>query len=153
MDTIDKKILALLQEDATLTVNELAGRVGLSPNPCWRRVQRLEADGVIRKRVTLLNAAALNAGVTVFVAIKTSQHSAAWFKSFSKNVNAIPEVMEFYRMSGEVDYLLRVVVPDIAGYDAVYKRLIKVADLLDVSSAFAMEQMKYTTALPLNHAV
>lgn len=84
MDAIDKKILALLQEDATLTVNELAGQVGFSPNPCWRRVQRLEAEGVIRKRVTLLNAAALNAGVTVFVAIKTSQHSAAWFKGFEE---------------------------------------------------------------------
>lgn len=106
MDAIDRKILALLQEDATLTVNQLAGQVGLSPNPCWRRVQRLEAEGVIRKRVTLLNAGALNAGVTVFVAIKTSQHNAAWFKAFAKNVNAIPEVMEFYRMSGEVDYLL-----------------------------------------------
>ncbi len=149
MDAIDKKILALLQEDAMLTVNELARQVGLSPNPCWRRVQRLEAEGVIRKRVTLLNAAALNAGVTVFVAIKTSQHSAAWFKGFAKNVNAIPEVMEFYRMSGEVDYLLRVVVPDIAAYDAVYKQLIRTPGLSDVSSSFAMEQIKYTTALPL----
>lgn len=149
MDAIDKKILSLLQEDASLTVNELARRVGLSPNPCWRRVQRLEADGVIRKRVTLLNAAALNAGVTVFVAIKTNQHSAAWFKAFAKNINAIPEVMEFYRMSGEVDYLLRVVVPDIAAYDAVYKQLIRTPGLSDVSSSFAMEQIKYTTALPL----
>lgn len=149
MDPIDRKILALLQEDATLTMAELAKAVGLSPNPCWRRVQRLESEGVIRKRVTLLNAEKLNAGVTVFVAIKTSQHSAAWFKRFAAIVNAIPEVVEFYRMSGEVDYLLRVAVPDIAAYDAVYKKLIRMPGLSDVSSSFAMEQIKYTTALPL----
>ncbi|MCC6209830.1 MAG: Lrp/AsnC family transcriptional regulator [Burkholderiales bacterium] len=150
MDEIDKKLLALLQEDATLTVSELSRRVGLSPNGCWRRIQALEADGTIRKRVTLLEAKRINAGVTVFVSIKTNQHNAAWFRRFARCVEAIPEVVEFYRMSGDVDYLLRVVVPDIAGYDAVYKRLILNNGLADVSSSFAMEQLKYTTQLPLH---
>ena len=152
MDAIDLRILALLQEDATLTVAEVADKVSLSPTPCWRRIQRLEKDGVIRKRVTLLDAARLNAGVTVFVSVKTNQHSAAWLERFAKAVAAIPEIVEFYRMSGEVDYLLRVVVPDIAGYDAVYKKLIRTAELSDVSSSFAMEQLKYTTSLPLHYA-
>jgi Lrp/AsnC family transcriptional regulator len=152
LDATDLRILALLQEDATLTVAEVADKVSLSPTPCWRRIQRLEKDGVIRKRVTLLDAARLNAGVTVFVSVKTNQHSAAWLERFAKAVAAIPEIVEFYRMSGEVDYLLRVVVPDIAGYDAVYKKLIRTAELSDVSSSFAMEQLKYTTSLPLHYA-
>jgi Lrp/AsnC family transcriptional regulator len=150
LDATDLKILGLLQEDASIGLNALAERVHLSPTPCWRRVQKLEADGVIRKRVALLEPTQLNAGVTVFVAIKTNQHSAAWAERFTKAVSAIPEVLEFYRMSGDVDYLLRVVVPDIAGYDAVYKKLIRSAELFDVSSSFAMEQLKYTTALPLH---
>jgi len=150
MDEIDKKLLALLQEDATLTVNELSKRVGLSPNGCWRRIQALEADGTIRKRVTLLEPKRVNAGVTVFVAIKTNQHNAAWLARFAKSVEALPEVVEFYRMSGDVDYLLRIVAPDIEGYDAVYKRLIQNPGLVDVSSSFAMEQLKYTTTLPLH---
>ncbi|HKT17406.1 MAG TPA: Lrp/AsnC family transcriptional regulator [Stellaceae bacterium] len=150
MDEIDTKILALLQEDASLKVAKIARLVNLSPTPCWRRIQKLEAEGVIRRRVTLLDARKLNAGVTVFVAIKTSRHNVQWLDRFARIVAAIPEVVEFYRMSGEVDYLLRVVVPDIAGYDAVYKKLIKDVELLDVSSSFAMEQIKYTTALPLD---
>lgn len=152
LDATDLRILALLQEDATLTVAEVADKVNLSPTPCWRRIQRLEKDGVIRKRVTLLDATRLNAGVTVFVSVKTNQHSAAWLERFARAVAAIPEIVEFYRMSGEVDYLLRVVVPDIAGYDAVYKKLIRTAELSDVSSSFAMEQLKYTTSLPLHYA-
>lgn len=150
LDELDRKLLALLQEDATLTVNVLARRIGLSPNACWRRIQRLEADGVIRRRVTLLEPARVNAGVTVFVAIKTNQHYAAWYRRFARNVRSIPEVVEFYRMSGDVDYLLRVVVPDIAAYDAVYDKLIRTRGLSDVSSSFAMEEIKYTTALPLH---
>jgi Lrp/AsnC family transcriptional regulator len=151
-DAIDLRILALLQEDATLTVNHIADRIHLSPTPCWRRIQRLEREGVIRKRVALLDATKLNAGVTVFVAVKTAQHNAAWLDRFASAVAAIPEVVEFYRMSGEIDYLLRVMVPDIAGYDAVYKKLIKAAELFDVSSSFAMEQIKFTTAVPLAYA-
>ena len=152
IDAVDLRILAMLQEDATLTVNQIAERIGLSATPCWRRIQRLERDGVIRKRVTLLDPAKLNASVTVFVAVKTAQHNAAWLARFAAAVSAIPEVVEFYRMSGDIDYLLRVMVPDIAGYDAVYKKLIMTAELFDVSSSFAMEQIKFTTAVPLGYA-
>ena len=152
MDRIDVNILAHLQDDSTVPVAELAGRVGLSTTPCWRRVQNLEKAGVIRKRVALLDGKALNVGVTVFVRLRTSQHSYAWLEDFAAKVAAIDEVVEFYRMSGDVDYLLKIVVPDIAAYDAVYKRLIKSAEFSDVSSSFAMEEIKYTTALPLGYA-
>lgn len=152
MDITDKKILDLLQRDASLPLNEIAVRVHLSPTACWKRIQKLESAGVIGRRVALLDAARLNVGVTVFVAIKTNQHNAAWLEKFARVVGAIPEVVEFYRMSGDIDYLLRVVVPDIAGYDSVYKRLIRDTELFDVSSSFAMEQLKYTTALPLDYA-
>jgi len=151
MDRIDRKILALLQEDASLPVAAIADQVGLSPTPCWRRIQKLENDGFILKRVTLLSPAKLNVGVTVFVLVKTSQHDRAWFERFSDVVMKIPEVMEFYRLSGQADYLLRVVVADIAGYDAVYQELIRNTQLFDVSSSFAMETIKFTTALPLHH--
>ena len=130
----------------------IAERVHLSATPCWRRIQKLRDAGVIRKQVALCDPAKLNLGVTVFVSVRTNQHTQAWLEKFAKGVKEIPEVVELYRMSGDVDYLLRVVVPDIAGYDSVYKKLIKVADLYDVSSSFAMEQMKYTTALPLTYA-
>lgn len=152
MNPTDKKILRILQEDASLPVAEIAARVHLSPAPCWRRIQKLKEAGVIRREVALCDPARLNVGVTVFVSIKTSQHNAAWLAHFAKGVAEVPEVVEFYRMSGNIDYLLRVVVPDIEGYDAVYKKLIKIADLSDVSSSFAMEQIKYTTALPLDYA-
>ncbi len=152
MDAIDRKILALLQEDAELPLAQVAAKVNLSPTPCWRRIQKLKESGVIRATVALCDPAKLNVGVTVFVAVRTSQHTQAWLERFAKGVREIPEVVELYRMSGEVDYLLRVVVPDIAAYDAVYKRLIKIAELTDVSSSFAMEQMKYSTALPLAYA-
>lgn len=152
MDATDRKILAILQQNADTPLAAIASEVHLSQTPCWRRIQKLRAAGVIRKQVALCDANALNVGVTVFVAVRTSQHSQAWLERFARGVKEIPEVVEFYRMSGEVDYLLRVVVPDIASYDAVYKKLIRVADLMDVSSSFAMEQIKYTTALPLNYA-
>ena len=152
MDRIDRKILAELQEDATLPVAEIAERVGLSTTPCWRRIQNLEKSGVIRRRVALLDAGRLNLGVTVFARIKTQQHSLDWLERFAAAVAGIDEVVEFYRLSGDIDYLLRIVVPDIESYDAVYKRLIAAADLADVSSSFAMEQIKSTTALPLRYA-
>ena len=151
MDDFDTKILGLLQRDATLPVAEIAEKVGLSTTPCWRRIQKLEAAGVIRARVALLDGAMLNAGVTVFVSVRTSRHDSQWLEEFAAVVSAIPEVVEFYRMSGEIDYLLRIVVPDIAAYDGVYKRLIERVTLADVSSSFAMEQIKYTTALPLGY--
>lgn len=151
MDQIDKKILECLQLDATQPVAEIAEKVGLSTTPCWRRIQKMEEAGVIRSRVALLDGNKLNVGVTVFVAVRTNEHSLEWFERFSKAVAEIPEVVEFYRMSGEIDYMLRVVVPDIAAYDTVYKKLIEKVSLTDVSSSFAMEQIKYTTALPLTY--
>jgi Lrp/AsnC family transcriptional regulator len=131
---------------------KLAEAVGLSPTPCWRRVQRLRDDGVITAQVALLDRRKLNLGVTVFVSVRTNQHTEAWYRRFHATVSAIPEVVEFYRMSGDVDYLLRVVVPSIEAYDAVYKRLIRSSELFDVSSSFAMEEIKFTTALPLDYA-
>jgi len=151
MDRIDRKILAILQTDASVPVATLAGKVGLSTTPCWRRIQKLEAEGYIVKRVALLSPEKLNVGVTVFVLIKTSQHDRQWFERFNSVVLKVPEVVEFYRLSGQADYLLRVVVPDIAGYDAVYQELIRNTQLFDVSSSFAMETIKFTTALPLDH--
>jgi Lrp/AsnC family transcriptional regulator len=152
MDAIDQKILACLQANAAMPIEEIAAQAGLSTSPCWRRIQKLEAAGVIKARVALLDPSRMNVGVTVFVAVRTNQHNAAWAERFCRAVHKIPEVVEFYRMSGETDYLLRVVVPDIAAYDLVYQRLIKVADLFDVSSNFAMECIKYTTALPTHYA-
>ena len=152
LDKFDRAILAALQADATLPVAELAHRIGLTATPCWRRIQRLESQGLIRKRVALLDPVRLNVGVTVFVSVRTSQHNADWLQSFHRLVSSIPEVMEFYRMAGQTDYLLRVVVPDIAAYDRVYKHLIEGVELGDVSSSFAMEQIKYTTELPLDYA-
>ncbi len=152
MDSIDRKILTCLQEDATLPVAEVAERVGLSTTPCWRRIQNLEKAGVILRRVALLDAQRMNVGVSVFVRVKTSQHNLDWLDRFATGIAAIDEVVEFYRLSGDIDYLLRVVVPDIAAYDRVYKRLIAVAELADVSSNFAMETIKYTTALPVTYA-
>ena len=151
LDGIDTKLLALLQDNAELQISELADKVGLSTTPCWRRVQRLKEAGVITRQVSLVDRKAVNVAVTVFVGIRTSHHNQKWFEAFRATVEAIPEVVEFYRMSGEVDYLLRVVVPDIAAYDSVYKRLTASIDLSDVSSSFAMEELKYTTALPLGY--
>jgi len=152
MDRIDRKILECIQADATLSVARVAERVGLSTTPCWRRIQNLERSGVIRGRVTLLDRDHLNLGVDVFVAIKTNQHNAEWMARFAAAVAEFPEVVEFYRMSGEIDYLMRVVVPDITAYDRFYKRLIERVDISDVSLSFAMERIKYTTALPLDYA-
>jgi Lrp/AsnC family transcriptional regulator len=151
MDRIDREILHIIQQDATLSVQKIADRVGLTATPCWRRIQKMESEGVIRRRVALLDAKKLNVGVTAFVSIRTNQHSQEWFDHFSSVVEDFPEVVGFYRMSGDIDYLLRVVVPDIAAYDEVYKRLIESVDFFDVSSSFAMEQIKYTTALPLGY--
>ena len=149
MDKLDARILDLLQSNGELTAAEIAERVGLSKVPCWRRIQRLQQEGVIRQTVALLDAHALNVGTTVFVTLKTANHSEAWFAKFVRAVRDIPEVTEIHRMSGDVDYLIRIVVPDIDAYDAVYKRLISAVDFLDVSASFALETIKYTTALPL----
>jgi Lrp/AsnC family transcriptional regulator, cysteine-sensing transcriptional activator len=149
MDAIDRKILAVLQDNAALSVADIGQRVGLSSTPCWKRIQRLEADGVIVKRVALIDQDRIGLGISVFVSIETGDHSQDWLDRFAKTVTAMPEVMEFYRMAGDVDYMLRVVVPDIAGYDAFYKRLIATVPLKNVTSRFAMEKIKSTTALPI----
>ena len=151
IDRIDLRILRHLQQDATLPLHELAERVSLSKNPCWRRLQKLQQQGYIKKQVAILNAKKLNVGVTVFVNVRTNQHSADWLKRFADVVNAIPEVVEFYRMSGTVDYMLKVVVPTIEAFDVVYKRMISHIDIYDVSSYFAMEELKNTTELPLSY--
>lgn len=151
-DDIDRRILRLLQRDASLSVADIADKVGLSTTPCWRRIQNMEKAGVIRARVALLDRASLNVGVTVYVSLRAGRHSHEWLEDFARNVSRIEEVVEFYRMSGDVDYLLKIVVPDIAAYDDVYKRLIKAAEFSDVSSAFAMEEIKYATELPLGYA-
>ena len=152
LDATDRKILALLQQNAETPLADLAQAVNLSSTPCWRRIQRLREHGFITRQVALVDARKVNLAVTAFVAVRTNQHNQAWFDSFRDAVRDIPEIVEFYRMSGDVDYLLRVVVPDIAAYDAVYKRLIRSVDLSDVSTSFAMEELKFTTALPLDYA-
>jgi len=151
MDRLDRMILTLLQEDATMPVAEIGRRVGLSTTPCWRRIQKMEEDGVIKARVAVLDPTKVNAKVTAFVFVTTNQHNEDWLTRFARIVADFPEVVEFYRMSGNVDYLLKVVVPDIAAYDAFYKKLVAKIDITDVSSAFAMERIKETTALPLSY--
>ena len=149
MDSTDRKILNLLQTDASLTVKQIAEQIPLSVTPCWKRIQKMENSGLIRARVALLDAKTVNANVTVFVAIKTQHHTVEWIEGFNNEVSKLPEVMEIYRMSGEIDYLLRVAVSSIEAYDQFYKKLIDRVDLSNVTSSFAMEQMKYTTALPI----
>lgn len=152
MDAIDRKILTLLQHDSSLSIAELAEQVHLSQTPCWKRIQKLEAAGIITGRVALVAPDKIGLGLTVFVSVETADHSAAWIARFAATVSAMPEVMEFYRMAGDVDYMLRVVVADMEAYDAFYKRLIEVIPLKNVTSRFAMERIKSTTALPVPDA-
>lgn len=149
MDHIDRGILAILQEDASLPVAEIASRVNLSQSPCWRRIQRLEESGIIERRVALANPEALGLGLTVFVAIETGDHSNEWLGCFSDALAQMPEVMEVYRMAGDVDYLLRIAVGNMAAYDNFYRRLITLLPLKNVTSRFAMERVKFTTAYPV----
>ena len=149
-DAIDKALLRSLQEDASRPVAELAERVNLSVNACWRRIKRFEEQGVIKSRVALLNPQKLGLQLTAFVSIRTNQHNPEWLASFAEGVEAIPEVVEFYRLSGDIDYLLKIRLRDINDYDRVYKALIATAPIADVSSSFTMEEMKYTTAIPVN---
>jgi len=150
MDRTDLKILAILQEDASLPVAEVASRVNLSQTPCWRRIQKLEAQGVIARRVALLDPEKVGLGISVFVEIEARDHSPEWLAAFAETVAAMPEVMEVYRMAGDVDYLLRVAVGSMADYDDFYRRLIRDVPLKNVTSRFAMERVKTTTAFPLN---
>jgi Lrp/AsnC family transcriptional regulator len=149
MDEIDRKLLALLQQDATIAMAELADRVNLSATPVWKRIQKLEQSGVIQSRVVLIDPEQVGIGLIVFVAIEAHEHSAEWLAEFAATLDSMPEVMDAYRMAGEVDYMLRVAVADMAAFDAFYKRLIAAVKLKNVTSRFAMERLKQTTAYPL----
>ncbi|QOZ67350.1 Lrp/AsnC family transcriptional regulator [Bradyrhizobium arachidis] len=149
LDIVDRKILAVLQQDASLSVAEIGDRVGLSSTPCWKRIQRLEADGVIQKRVALVDQNKIGLDLSVFVSVKSADHSNAWLNRFAETISAMPEVVEIYRMAGDVDYMLRVVVADMQSYDVFYKRLIHAVPLKNVTSRSAMEKIKSVTALPI----
>ena len=153
MDKIDLEIIEILQKDASIPLADLAQSVHLSTTPCWRRIQKLYEDGVIRHQVAICEPEKLNLGLTVMVALKAAQHNEKWMQKFISGVRDIPEIVEILRMSGDIDYLLKVHVPDMAGFDQVYKKLVRVADLQDVSSSFVMETIKSTTALPLTYAI
>jgi Lrp/AsnC family transcriptional regulator len=149
IDAIDRKILRVLQEDASLSVAEIGERVGLSSTPCWKRVQRMEQEGIITGKVALVDQNKIGLGLSVFVSVESDDHSDAWLKRFAAAVSAMPEVIEFYRMAGDVDYVLRVVVADMRSYDIFYKKLISAVALKNVTSRFAMEKIKSVTALPV----
>jgi Lrp/AsnC family transcriptional regulator len=151
MDNKDKAILTSIQENADVTVSELADQVGLSKSACWRRIQNLEEAGIIGAKVTLLNQQALGLNLTVFTAVRTHEHSSEWFEQFHRVTTQMPNVMEVHRLSGDIDYLIRAVVPDMNSYDGMYRELIGKVNLFDVSSSFSMETIKYTTALPLDY--
>ena len=150
IDKTDRKLLSLLQEDSALSLQELADAVNLTSTPCWKRLKKLEENGIIRRRVTLLDSEKLGLGLTAFMFVKTRHHSKTWYQTFSDLINGLPEVMGCYRMAGEYDYLLRIQVADMKSYDALYKKLAESLDgLTEVTSSFAMEEIKYTTAIPL----
>jgi len=151
MDNIDRKILSLLENDASLSISEIASQVNLSSTPCWKRIRRLEDEGIIRKRVALLDSDKIGGGIMVFISIKTNEHNQDWFNQFVATVDEMSEVMGFYRLAGDVDYLMKVVVPDIASYNDFYLRLIDRLPLSNVTAGFVMEQIKDTTELPLPH--
>ena len=150
MDEIDRLLLEILQQDATLSLAQMAERVGLSPTPCWKRIQKLEARGVIIRRVAIVDPVRVGVGLSVLVNVEAGEHSPEWLQRFSAGVGAMPEVMEVYRTAGEVDYVLRVAVADMAEYDTFYKRLIAIAPMKNVTSRFAMERIKHSTAYPLH---
>lgn len=150
LDSVDRTLLRLLQDDATMPLSELAEAVNLTTTPCWKRLKRLEEDGILRQRVALLDPVKLGIAFTAFVQVKTSNHSQDWFNHFVSTVTEFPEVMEFYRMAGEYDYMMKVQVADMLAFDNLYKKLVaSVSDLTNVTSTFAMEPLKYTTALPI----
>ncbi len=149
INPIDCKILDLIQTDATLSIAEIADKIGLSHNAAWRRLKSLEADGIIHKRVAILNPDKMGGRLDVFVTLKTGQHTLDWLETFSTGVQDIPEVLGFYRMTGDIDYMLKLSVKNMADYDRVYKRIIAIAPLHDVSASFAMERIKDMTAIPL----
>lgn len=151
MDQTDKRILKLLQVDCDLSLNEISERVNLSRNACWNRVRQLEAQGVITRRVALLDRERLNLDLTVFIAVRTDRHDAEWLEAFRSAVRDLPEILAIYRTTGETDYMMQAVVPNMKAYDALYQRLIDKVQLSDVSSSFVMEEIKQTTELPLGY--
>jgi Lrp/AsnC family transcriptional regulator len=152
MDSMDRKLLSLLQDDASMALQDIAARVGLSVNPCWRRIKRMESEGIIRARVAVLDPEKVGLNVTVFVRIKIREHTSEWVKRFAAAVRSIAEIAECHRIGGDIDYMLKVIVADIADYDRVYKELItKVPGLADVSALFSMERIKYTTKIEPPH--
>jgi Lrp/AsnC family transcriptional regulator, cysteine-sensing transcriptional activator len=150
MDEIDRRLIEILQQDATLSIAQMAERIGLSPTPCWKRIQKLEAQRVITRRVAIVDPDRVGVGLSVLVSVEAGAHTPEWLERFSAGVAAMPEVMEVYRMAGDVDYVLRVAVAGMAEYDAFYKRLIAVAPMKNITSRFAMERIKHTTAYPLH---
>lgn len=153
MDATDRKILDILQADATVPIAAIAEAIGMSTAPCWRRIRRLEDDGVITRRVALLSRRKVNVPMTVFVSVKAPRHAVEWLQAFRRLIADVPEIVEAWRLTGEADYQLRIVVPDIETYDLVYQRMISRLEFSDISSAIAMEEMKYTTAVPTNYIV
>lgn len=153
MDEIDRSLLEILQQNATLSIAQMAERVGLSPTPCWKRIQKLEATGIITRRVAIVDPDRVGVGLSVLVSIEAGEHTPDWLDRFSSGIGALPEVMEAYRTAGDIDYVLRVAVADMTEFDAFYKRLIAIAPMKNVTSRFAMERLKHTTAYPLNPRV
>jgi len=149
MDETDRRILRILQEDSSLSTSDVARRVSLSASPCWKRIKRMQDEGIIKRQTAVLNAGRLGFGLTVFVSITTGEHSKSWLEEFSEKITAMPEVMEFHRMAGEVDYMLKIVVQDMESFDEFYKRLVGITALTEVTSRFSMETIKETTALPI----
>lgn len=149
IDQTDKNILAILQTDATISLENIADQIGVSLNTCWRRVQRLEQSGIVQKRVALLDADKMGKGLTVFVSVRTSDHSKAWADLFARSVKNMPEIVEFYRLAGDVDYLLKILAESVSDYDRIYQELISNVALSDVTASFAMEKMKLTTEIPI----
>lgn len=152
MDQHDRMLLSLLQRDSGQSLDDISDVAHLSRNACWRRIKRLEEDGIIKKRVALLDAQGLGVGLTVFIVVRTTEHSPKWLEQFARAVRGFPEIIAVYRMTGDMDYLLHAVIPDVAAYDRLYKKLINKVTLADVSSSFVMEEIKFTTELPLDYA-
>ena len=151
MNDIDKKILSLLQINSDIPIAELSKKVNLSSTPCWLRINKLYKQGYIKKKVAVIDRVKINLSTVAFVQIRTSQHNMAWSKKFIEGVKEMDEVVEFYRLSGTTDYLLKVLVPSIGKFDEFYKKLTDKIDLSDVTTSFAMEELKQTSNLPLNY--
>jgi Lrp/AsnC family transcriptional regulator, cysteine-sensing transcriptional activator len=152
LDDLDRRLLTELQVNASESLEKLGERVGLSRNACWNRIRRLEEAGILKARVALVDPAKINLGLNVFIAVRTNEHDPEWLENFARETRSIPEIQGVYRTSGDLDYIIRARIPDVAAYDALYQRLIRKIRLADVSASFVMQEIKDTTALPLNYA-